>query len=175
MAHAITARAGLPRPRPSSRSMPRSVAAWSGLGLAVAALGCAPKPVTHTVNKVVPATAPDAAEETAVTTPPVPAVTPAPPADETHRDAFRHALARKLADFDAEIEAIRMKVMKLEEAAQAEWRERIAALVARRDMVEAKLRKALEATAEAWDHLREDAEHAWNELERALGKTIEGL
>ncbi|MFZ4731827.1 MAG: hypothetical protein ACOYK7_04725 [Pirellulales bacterium] len=145
------------------REAARQPASLGGLALVVTTLGCGPRPVEHTVQKVVPETVPSAPES------------PEAPAGEADRDGFKQLLARRLERFDAEIDVIRTKVMKLEEAAQAEWREKIAALVARRQLVQAKFAKAMEGTADAWDHLRQDAEHAWDELEQAIAKATEGL
>lgn len=164
-----------PRLVAALREAVRQPAAFGGLALAVTTLGCAPRPVEHTVQKVVPETVPSTAEEATATAPEDRPDATGAPGEAVPRDAFRKMLARKLDRFDAEIDVIRMKVMKLEEAAQAEWREKIAMLVARREMVEAKLEKAMKGTVDAWDHLRQDAEHAWDELEQAIAKATEGL
>jgi hypothetical protein len=136
-----------------------------GLVAALGAQGCAPKvvsePVQHTVRKVTEER-PEAAIENE------PEVTQATP--ESTQKAFAEKLSGALERLDAELDELEARVAGLAEDARAEWTEKLAALNAKREKVMAKLGELGKATGEAWEHVRDGAQDAWEEFDAALKK-----
>lgn len=136
-----------------------------GLAASVAAPGCAPRaveqPAEHTVRKVTP--------ETAEPKPGTVAPADAKAAAST-KEEFERMLTASLERLDEEIRELRMKAVKVEDAAKAEWTETMAELDAKRKAAEAQLDEVRKSAGEAWEHLREGAGRAWEELEQAVKK-----
>ena len=152
--------------------------------IVVGAQGCAQKGIEHTVQKVPPETETVAAKpqgDGVDAVPTLPAesheageAAKAPSVDPA-REEFRKDLAQKLERFDRQIADLRMKVGKLEAAARAEWDEKLAALIAKRDMLAAMLDEAMKATSTAWTSLTDRAHDTWDELEKAAREAREEL
>ncbi|MFM8282454.1 MAG: hypothetical protein ACKOCW_02755 [Planctomycetaceae bacterium] len=135
--------------------------------------GCSRPAVPPTPRPITPESA--GARPTEPEPSPEATTAPAPPnAGPLPRDELRRRLETRLERLDREIAAWRAKGARVEERARAEWNEKVAELMVRRDMARAKLDEALEATGAAWDTLRAEAEHAWDELERAIAKVTDG-
>lgn len=135
--------------------------------------GCSRPSVPPTPRPITPESAVARPTEPEPSTEATTALTP-PGAESTPRDDFRRRLETRLEHLDREIAAWRTKGARVEERARAEWNEKVAELIVRRDRARAKLDEALEATGEARDTLRAEAEHAWDELERAIAKVTDG-
>lgn len=126
--------------------------------------GCATKPVEepveHSARKVVV----DDSETAPETTP------GEPTADSVAKNEFETALKKNLEQLDEEIRELRTKVGALQEAAKAEWTERMTEVDAKRKATEGKLEEIRKSAGGAWEHLREGAGRAWEELEQAVKK-----
>ena len=83
---------------------------------------------------------------------------------------FEEALTEHLNRLGEEIQAARTKGAALGEAAKARWGKTIAELEAKQKAAHAKLDEVGHATGNAWEHLRDAARHAWQELEHAIQK-----
>lgn len=129
--------------------------------------GCArpanKEPLEHTVRKVPAETA---------ESPPQPEMDKAAGAVAQAKADFERMLNRKLEGLDEEIRELQSKVTTLQETAKAEWTEKVTALEAKRREAGAKLEEVGAATGEAWEHLRDGAERAWDELEQAVTKAV---
>ena len=143
-----------------------------GILLATVASGCAQKPVEHTARKITPETVAAAAEHDVQR---VKEAVEKPASQDGDREEFRQKLAMKLDQFDRQIKDMRMKVAKLEASAKAEWDEKISALAAERDAVQARIDDAMKATSAGWNDLRDHAHDAWEELEKAARKVEKDL
>jgi len=155
------------------RSHPHSVVVLSlGLTSVLVSPGCAEKPMLEpeqrTVRKIPsePSEAPEAKPET-----PPPTETPdMPSAATTSKQEFQETLAANLKALDEQMRELQLKTATLTEEAKAGWAEKQADLTAKRKSVEAKLGEIQSATGEAWEHLREGSQAAWEELEQAVRK-----
>jgi len=149
-----------------------------GLLVAVVSYGCSQKTVEHTVRKVTPETVDVATDKTKRVAEVAEATVKASETKnaaktrehDVGRAEFKQKLATKLEQFDRQLEEIRMKVAKLGENAHAEWDEKVADLVAKRDAVGERIDEAMKATNEAWETLQERVHDAWGELEKAAAK-----
>lgn len=112
-------------------------------------IGCAEKPVEHTVRKV-------------------PTETTEAPQDA--KAQFEAMLKDKLEKLEEEIRELKMKAGKLKDAAKAEWTEKVAELDAKQNAAREKLDELAKSTGEAWESLEEGAKKAWKELEEAVRK-----
>lgn len=112
-------------------------------------LGCAEKPVEHTVKKV-----------------------PSDTSDEFNqaKAEFEGMLKGKLEKLEAEIRELKRKAEKLEDTAKAEWNEKVAELDAKQKAAREKLDEVAKSTGEAWEKFEEGAKKAWEELEQAVRK-----
>lgn len=134
--------------------------------------GCARKadesPVQHTVRKVPTETTEAPAELDAAKT----------QAEKTQADplnakeTFQESLGQTLTRVDAELETLTSHVAALAEEARAEWNEKLAALNAKRAEAETKLNEIRKSSGEAWEHLRDGAQNAWDELQKAVGAAV---
>lgn len=117
--------------------------------LVVLVVGCAEKPIEHTVKKI-----------------------PAGSGEELrHTKAALEAMLKdKLEHLEEEIRELKMKAEKLEDTAKAEWNEKVAELDAKQRAAREKLDEIATSTGEAWEHLEEGAKKAWEELEEAVRK-----
>jgi hypothetical protein len=126
--------------------------------MALAAQGCAQKPpsgqaVEHTVRKVPPDAEPSSGNE-----------------GPNDKEGFERALNMQLERIDEEIREIQAQVANLKEAAKTQWSATLDELAAKRRAAEAKLDEIRTSTGEAWEHLREGAHKAKEELEQAVKK-----
>lgn len=132
------------------------------LVVAFVTTGCVPKAgqeaVEHTARRIATDTASDSAPEALATQ--------AEP--ENTKEAFQESLSRTLARVDAELQKLETRARDLAAEARAEWDEKLAALNAKREQARAKLDEIGAASGEAWEHLRDGAQHAWNDLEAAV-------
>lgn len=112
-------------------------------------LGCAEKPVEHTVKKVPTGSS----EETGPT-----------------KVEFEGMLKDKLEKLEEEIRELKMKAEKLTDTAKAKWTEEVAELDAKQKAARENLDEMAKSTGEAWEHLEEGAKKAWEELEEAVRK-----
>lgn len=112
-------------------------------------LGCAGKPVEHTVRKV-----------------------PAETSQERRQTKaeFEGMLKDELEKLEEEIRELKMKGEKLKDTARAEWNEKVAELDAKQKAARDKLDAVAKATGAAWEHLEEGARKALEELETAVRK-----
>lgn len=117
--------------------------------LAAFVVGCAQKPIEHTVRKV-PA---EASEELMQT-----------------KAEFEGIVKAKLEKLDEEVRELKMKAGKLEQSARSKWSEEVAELDARQKAARDKLDEVAKSTGEAWKSLRGGAQNAWEELEKAVEK-----
>ena len=148
-----------------------SLAAFSvGIVAIAAAPGCFYRPA----GRILPPAPPPAA--------PQPDQVPSTPSEEQRetgaaetRDDFRQRVVRKLAEADRTIERLRNQVEQIEETARVRWSDKVAELTALRDMARVKLDDALRASEETWERLRDDAWHACEELELAVGRMTAAL
>lgn len=91
---------------------------------------------------------------------------------ETKED-FERALKRSLGTLDEQIRGLKDKAGDVKEAAKARWAETIADLDAKREAAEAKLDEVGTSTGDAWEHLRDGARSAWQELDAAVRRAKE--
>lgn len=117
--------------------------------LAFFSVGCASRPIEHTVRKV-PAETND---------------------DHEHTKAeFEGMLKDKLEELEEEIRELKLKAEKLTNTAKAKWTEEVAELDAKQKAARQKLDEAARSSGAAWEHLKEGAKKAWEELEAAMKK-----
>lgn len=120
--------------------------------------GCGRMPAEHTVRKV-----------------------PAAPGDQERvdlpqtKEEFEGVLEAALAKLEEEIHELRVKTGALEKAARAEWDEKLAELDAKRKSARDKLDEIATSTGEAWEHLKEGATKAWEDLEAAVREARSGF
>lgn len=111
--------------------------------------GCARKSVEHTVRKV-PAEAADEPQQAKV--------------------EFEAMLKGKLEKLEEEIEELKRKAVSLQDTAMAKWTEEVAELDAKQKAARRKFDEATRASGAAWQHLRDGATSAWEQLEAAVRK-----
>jgi hypothetical protein len=143
-----------------------------GITTSLVALGCAEKPM------------PEPQERTTYKIPAEPSEAPAgnretPPSTETEdtlaaalkaKEEFQQTLTENLRRLDEQMRELRLKVVNLSDKAKADWAEKMKDLDTKRNAAKAKLAELQSATGEAWEHLREGSQAAWQELEQALKK-----
>lgn len=112
-------------------------------------VGCAEKPVEHTVQKV-PAETSEDTEQT--------------------KAEFEGTLKASLEKLEEEVRELKMKAEKLEQAARTKWVEEVAELEAKQKAAREKLDEVAKSSGEAWKSLRYGAKNAWEELEKAVRK-----
>lgn len=112
-------------------------------------LGCAEKPIEHTVKKI-PADTGDEFKQT--------------------KAEFEGMLEDRLEKLEEEIRELKMKAEKLTETAKSEWNEKVAELDAKQKAARDKFDEVAKSTGEAWEKLEEGAKKAWDELEEAVRK-----
>lgn len=83
---------------------------------------------------------------------------------------FEKTLNEKLEQLRQEILETRAKGVTLREAAKAKWSATMADLDAKQKAAHEKLDAVSTSSGKAWEHLRDGAKHAWDELERAVRK-----
>lgn len=88
------------------------------------------------------------------------------------KQEFEQTLTEHLDRLRDEIRAARTKTATLTESARAKWGETVADLEAKQKAARAKLGEVTESTGEAWEHLRDGAKHAWEDLERAVKNAV---
>lgn len=93
----------------------------------------------------------------------------------TTKTEFVKKLNEQLEGLREEIHEMRRNRVALNEAALAKWCTAIADIEARQRVAREKLDTVTTFTGEAWEHLRDAAKHAWNELEQAVRKARSGF
>lgn len=153
-------------------SRPTSVLALA-LTTTVIAHGCAEKPRQEPQERTafkIPAE-PTEARATTRDTPPAGAK-----ADDTFAAArkakveFQETLTENLRRLDEQMRELQLKVVNLSDKAKADWAEKMKDLESKRTAARAKLAELRAATGDAWEHLRDGSQAAWQELEQALQK-----
>ncbi len=94
-------------------------------------------------------------------------------ATEYSREAmeeFRKNLEGKLRDLDAEIAKLREKGHGLKDQAKVNWDAKMADLETKRDALRVKLAELGRSSARAWKDVKQGAQSAWDELNRAFLK-----
>lgn len=131
--------------------------------LALAA-GCARKPIEHTVHKV-PA---DATQQNHVAGSEdqggTDASEPPPSALQQTKAEFEGILKDNVEKLEEQVRELQIKAGRLEQSAQAKWAEHVVELEARRKTAREKLDEVARSSGEAWKHLRDGADNAWQEV-----------
>lgn len=86
------------------------------------------------------------------------------------KEAFQQTLAENLRRVDEQMRELQLKVVNLSAKAKADWAEKMKDLDAKRTAAQAKLTELRAASGDAWEHLREGSQAAWQELEQAFTK-----
>lgn len=138
--------------------MPRS---WWLLGAAVLVTcnGCMEAPVEHTVRKVTAEDVRHDAEKAVDTS--------AHAAAEAKED-FEMRLKASLAEMKEEIDRLHEKGHALKDEAKARWTEKMADLEAKQRVARDKLDEVRKSTGEAWVHLEQGAQAAWDDVRQAF-------
>lgn len=141
------------------------------LGLATLAVqGCArnasEQPEKHTARKVPTETPPS---------PPEPARENDASASHAAREDFERALNQNLERLDEQLRELETKIANLKGTVTADWTERLEALDAKRKAARSKLDEMRKSTGEAWEHLRQEAHKAKDELEQAVSEALKAL
>lgn len=84
------------------------------------------------------------------------------------KDEFQKSLDERLKVLDVEISKLREKGSDFKDHAKLNWEEKMAELEVKRDAALANLAEVSHSSAEAWKDVREGAQSAWNELDKAL-------
>jgi hypothetical protein len=138
--------------------MPRS---WWLLSAAVlvSCNGCMQAPVEHTVRKV---TTEDVRRDTEK------AVDTATRAAAQAKEDIETRLKDSLAEMEEEIEGLREKGHALKDEAKARWKEKMADLDAKQKVAREKVGELRKSTGEAWGHLEQGAQAAWDDVRKAF-------
>ena len=96
------------------------------------------------------------------------------PVQFTKKD-FEQTLTENLDRLREEIHQFQAKSATLTEAAKAQWSRTMADLEAKQKVAREKLREVASSTGEAWEHVRDGARNAWNELEQAVKNATKNL
>lgn len=86
------------------------------------------------------------------------------------KQEFEHTLTEQLDRLRGEIREIQTKSVTLKDATMATWSDTMANLEAKQTAAREKLREITQSTGAAWEHLRDGATIAWDELEKAVRK-----
>jgi hypothetical protein len=89
---------------------------------------------------------------------------------QTAKQEFEKTLTEQLARLREEIHEIHTKSATLKQAAITKWSETTADLEAKQQAAREWLGEITKSTGTAWEHLRDGAQIAWNELEKAVRK-----
>ena len=84
------------------------------------------------------------------------------------KEEFQKNLDARLKKLDAEIAKLQEKGRNLKDQAKANWDRKMADLETKRATVRAKLVEIGDSSAEAWKDVREGAQSAWDELDKAF-------
>jgi hypothetical protein len=129
------------------------------LALLLAALGCEQKSADRTPKKVSPedvrrdaGKAVDTAVEYSLQT----------------KDEFQKKLEAQLKEQDAQIAKLREKGRDLKDEAKANWDRKMAELETKRKAADDKLDEVGHSSAEAWKDVRNGAQSAWDDLDKAF-------
>ena len=138
--------------------MPRFVWMLLSAGL-LAAVGCGQEAVDRTPGKV---TSEDVRRDAGQ------AVKTAAEFSQQTKEEFQKNLDVRLKELDAEIAKLRVKGGDLKDKAKANWDQKMAELEKKRDAARAKLAEVGQSSAEAWKDVRQGAQSAWDELDKAF-------
>ncbi|HLA83293.1 MAG TPA: hypothetical protein VJL29_00750 [Thermoguttaceae bacterium] len=84
------------------------------------------------------------------------------------KEEYQKKLDARLKELDAEITTLRAKGRELKEEAKANWEQKMDDLKAKHDAVRAKLAEIDSASEEDWEDVQQEAQSAWDELEKAF-------
>ena len=127
---------------------PMNLPSVIGTTVLLLALGCAEKPIEHTVKKIPPVNVTERVRQT--------------------KEQFEGELKAGLEKLDEEVAELKMRVSSLKAAARAELEEHLKEVETEQKAAKAKLEEVSKASGEAWEELREGAKNAWEELEKAV-------
>ena len=86
------------------------------------------------------------------------------------RAAYEKRLRGTLAEWRAEIDALKAKAEKAEGRAQLAYREQIEELQARQEALGDKLDEIRDASDDAWEELKAEVDKTWRELGEAVSR-----
>jgi hypothetical protein len=138
---------------------------WWLLSAAVlfAGNGCTKAPVEHTVRKVTSeVSTEDVRRDTEK------AVDTAKDAAVQAKEDFETRLKAGLAEMEVEIAKLREKGLALKDKASVQWNEKMAELKAKQKVARDKLDELRTSTGEAWGHLEQGAQAAWDDVRKAF-------
>ena len=84
------------------------------------------------------------------------------------KDEFQKKLEARLTDLDAEIAKLREKGRDLKDQAKVDWDQKLADLETKREAARVKLAEVGDSSAEAWKDVKQGAQSAWDDLEKAF-------
>ena len=84
------------------------------------------------------------------------------------KDEFQKKLEARLTNLDAEIAKLREKGRDLKDQAKVDWDRKLADLETKREAARAKLAEVGHSSAEAWKDVKQGAQTAWDDLEKAF-------
>jgi len=85
-------------------------------------------------------------------------------------EKFRREVEDNLAKLDAKIETLKKRGTELSGEARQEWQAKMDRVSEKREAMESKLRTLQDASADAWDEIRQGVTGAWGDLETAYRK-----
>lgn len=84
------------------------------------------------------------------------------------KEEFQKALDSRLKELDAQIAKLREKGRDLKDQAKTDWDQKMADLESKRETARVKLAEIGHSSAEAWNDVRQGAQSAWDELDKAF-------
>jgi hypothetical protein len=84
------------------------------------------------------------------------------------RDEFQKKIEAQLTELDAEITKLREKGRDLKDQAKVDWDRKLADLETKREAARVKLAEVGHSSAEAWKDVKQGAQSAWDDLEKAF-------
>lgn len=125
----------------------------------LAALGCEQKPADPTPGKV---TSEDVLRDAGH------AVKTAGEYSQQTKEEFQKKFENQLSELDAKIATLREKGRDLKDEAKVKWDQKMADLETKREAASAKLTEVGGSSDEAWKDVRQGAQSAWDELDKAV-------
>ncbi|HBO46286.1 MAG TPA: hypothetical protein DD670_20645 [Planctomycetaceae bacterium] len=129
------------------------------LAVLLAAVGCEQRPADRMPGTVTPEDVSRDASQAAET---------AVEYSKQAKEDFQKSLEVRIEQMDAKIATLREKGSELKDEAKVNWDRKMADLEAKRDAARAKLAEVGDSSGEAWKDVRDGAQSAWDELEKAF-------
>ena len=85
-----------------------------------------------------------------------------------NRDEFVESLKQQLDELNAEVDELEAKMKNAREDVRGEYEERLAQAIAEGDRARQKLEEVREAGEDAWEDMKDEAEHAWKALRNSV-------